>query len=247
MSYAARLFFSFRSPFSWLTVERLQRIVPNALELIEFIPYWEPDARTARNLAERGAEIHYAQMSKAKHLYILQDTKRLAGKLGLPIVWPVDVNPWWEVPHLCWLEARRLGRGREFYAALTAARWHRGEDICELQVIERLAVATGLDGATVAAAVHDAEVLGEGIDCLVKAYEDDIFGVPYLRYGPHRFWGFDRLDDFLAVFVPAVAGSQSVARLSTGEETTIDELTSLPTELRSGSDAYDNDTAGGCG
>src|ERR671922_138859 len=93
------LFFSFRSPFSWLLVERLRRHVADAHERIEFVPFWEPDPRMAAALAERDAGLHYVPMSKAKHLYILQDTKRLAGRLGLEMACPVD-----------WVEEKALWR-----------------------------------------------------------------------------------------------------------------------------------------
>jgi 2-hydroxychromene-2-carboxylate isomerase len=265
MKRKARLFFSFRSPFSWMLVERLQRAVVNPQGLIEFIPFWEPDAATHRALREKGADFHYTQMSKAKHLYILQDTKRLAQQFGLRMVWPVDVNPWWEVPHLSWLRARQLGMGAPFYAALIAARWGRGENICDLQVIRTLAASVGIDGDVAAGATDDPEIRAEGVDCLVEAYQDDIFGVPYLRFNSHRFWGVDRLDGFLSLFLPAVErdGKMSYnpqparepkqhaaeASVSQGclETETSDPLYGVPSEVQSRVGGYDTDTAGGCG
>jgi 2-hydroxychromene-2-carboxylate isomerase len=229
-----RLYFSFRSPFSWLLVHQLRRRVPDAHERIEFVPYWEPEPRMEAALRERRAVIHYAPMSRAKHLYILQDTKRLAAGLGLRIAWPVDVDPRWEVSHLGWLLARRRGRGTEFYEAVTAARWERGEDISDPAVIRALAGSTGLDGDAVANAAEAPGIRAEGLDRLVEAYEDDIFGVPYLRIGWHRFWGVDRLDDFLDVYLAGAARAG-------------DPLEGVPGRLRSPEAAYDLDTAGGCG
>ena len=144
-----RVYFSFRSPFSWMAIERLQQVVPDAYEVLEFIPYWEPDSTTERALQQQGAVIQYAPMSKAKHLYILQDTKRLAESLGLHMAWPVDVNPVWEVPHLGWLAAQRLGYGKAFYCAVVTARWTRGENICDVDVICRLAESIGASGEAI--------------------------------------------------------------------------------------------------
>src|SRR5437588_10711604 len=104
-----RLFFSFRSPYSWMAVERLRRALPDLFTRVELYPYWEPDPDTDRALREQGAELGYQQMVKAKHLYVLADTKRLATGLGLRMSWPVDIDPGWEVPHLAWLAARRAG------------------------------------------------------------------------------------------------------------------------------------------
>jgi 2-hydroxychromene-2-carboxylate isomerase len=230
-----RLFFSFRSPFSWMAVERLRRLAPDAHHRIEFIPYWEPDTRTAEALEKRGARIRYVPMSKAKHLYILHDTKRLAATLGLKMAWPVDVEPRWELSHLAWLKARSLGAGEAFYNAVVVARWGRGEDISDPEVIHSAAAAAGLDGDALVDAAEDPDIREEGVESLVEAYEDDIFGVPYMRYGPHRFWGFDRMGAFLAL----LQGGNEGSGLALVED--------VPAELQAGVGAYDTDTAGGCG
>jgi 2-hydroxychromene-2-carboxylate isomerase len=174
-------------------------------------------------------------MSKAKHLYILQDTKRIAGRLGLPLAWPVDVDPWWEVSHLGWLRARRMGRAAEYYEAIVAARWERGEDISDPEVVRAASDAAGLDADAIVAAADDPEIRAEGVACLVQAYEDDIFGVPYLRLGWRRFWGYDRLGDFLAEY-------RSARRPAAGEP-----LAGVPEAVRAGRHPYDTDTVGGCG
>jgi 2-hydroxychromene-2-carboxylate isomerase len=236
MRRSPRLFFSFRSPFSRFLVERLLQVVPNAHERIEFVPYWEPDADTERAMADLGAAFHYTEMSKAKHLYILQDTKRIAERLGLPLAWPIDVDPWWEVSHLGWLQARRLGREADFYAAVVRARWERGENISDPGVVHALSTAIGLDADAIVAAAHDPEIRAEGVACLVEAYEDDIFGVPYLRLGWRRFWGYDRLDDFLRWYPAAAEESGDL----------FDPLVAIPAAVCS-APPYDADTAGGCG
>lgn len=237
MSRAPRLHFSFRSPFSWMTVERLLRSVPDAHDRIRFVPFWDPDPETGAALTDRSAELPYTPMSKAKHLYILQDTKRLATRLGLAMRWPVDVDCWWERPHLAWLLADELGRGAQFYQAIVAARWLRGEDVCRPEVIHTAAVEAGLDGAELERAVHDPRIRARGVECLVAAYEDDIFGVPYLRTGPHRFWGYDRLDAFLEAF-PSTSPPASPAPA---------DLRDVPLRVRTAVGSYDRDTAGGCG
>jgi 2-hydroxychromene-2-carboxylate isomerase len=226
-----RLYFSFRSPYSWMTVRRLRAEVPDAWTALDWFPYWDPDAGTAAALAERGAELPYSPMSRAKHLYILVDTKRLAQREGLDMSWPVDVDPWWELPHLAWLRARRLGRAEQFYDAVVAARWERGENICDPAVLRAVAVEAELDAESAVGAAGDPAVRAEGVDCLYAAYDDDVFGVPYLRWRRHRFWGFDRLDTFLATWrasAPPDAGPG---------------LVPAPEPAR----AYDTDTAGGCG
>ena len=220
-----RVHFSFRSPFSWMAISLLQQRFPSVYEQLELIPFWDPDERSLAGLHEAGAEFHYTQMSKAKHLYILHDTRRQAARLGLRMVWPIDDEPWWELPHLGYLLARQLGRGHEFYNAVTAARWERGEDVCEPAVISKVAEVAGLDPALIVGAPDSAEIRAAGVECLVRAYHDDIFGIPYFRVGRHRFWGLDRVGDFLTEL--------------TGDTD--------PLPLEELKVQADTDTAGGCG
>jgi 2-hydroxychromene-2-carboxylate isomerase len=233
------LYFSFRSPFSWLLVERLRRRAPDVWAALEPIPYWEPDERMASALARRGASIRYAQMSKAKHLYILQDTKRLSTRLGLEMRWPVDIAPWWEPSHLGWLAARRDGFQERYYDAIVTARWRHGADIASSQGVAAAATAAGLDGDALVAAAGSEEIREEGVACLQRAYEEDIFGVPYLKLGWQRFWGYDRLDAFLEAF----DGARGRLPAATG----VDEPPLVPAALVGSPHPYDTDTAGGCG
>jgi 2-hydroxychromene-2-carboxylate isomerase len=231
-----RLYFSFRSPYTWLAVERLRRSLPDIHRWLEFIPYWDPDGQTEQALRARGSGFHYVQMSKAKHRYMLYDTRRLTQRLGLSVAWPVDVSPWWEVPHLAWLKARELGLAEPFFDAVMAARWGSGQDVCNLDVVRALGTSIGADGDVLAAAAQDPRMRAAGVACLADAYDDDIFGVPYFRIGRHRFWGYDRVDDFLEVFQATVAGASWADDEGAG---------------KAGSgwppSPYDVDTTGGCG
>jgi 2-hydroxychromene-2-carboxylate isomerase len=206
MSRRPRLYFSLRSPYSWLTLRRLREVVPDMFDALDCYPYWDPDSGSRSALDHRGGEFHYVQMSRAKHLYMLLDTKRLAGQLGLAMAWPVDVDPWWELPHLAWLLARRQGRAREFYDAVVEARWGRGDNICEPEAIRAAARLAGVDPAAAVNAPSDPSIRAEAVDCLYQAYLDDVFGIPYLKWGRHRFWGYDRLDAFLSVWKPTLEG-----------------------------------------
>jgi 2-hydroxychromene-2-carboxylate isomerase len=225
-----RLYFSFRSPYSWMAVERLRRALPDLFDRVELFPYWDPDPQTAQALRDRDAELPYQQMSRAKHRYVLVDTKRLANRLGLAMAWPVDVDPWWELPHLGWLAARRAGHAQRCYDALVAARWTEGADICTPEVFRKATTDAGLDGDALLDAAYRPDIRAEGVDGLVSAYADDVFGVPYLLFGRQRYWGFDRVEMFLAdlhAAQPPAADDRVPAAVPVG--------------------AYDSDTAGGCG
>jgi 2-hydroxychromene-2-carboxylate isomerase len=251
-----RLYFSFRSPYSWLAVNRLREAVPDVFEAFDLYPYWDPDEQTSRGLADRGGEFHYVQMSRAKHLYMLLDTKRVAERQGRVMAWPIDVDPWWELPHLAWLYARREGRMIEFYDAVTEARWGRGEDVCTADVVHAAAKQAGLDPDGAVRAPDDLSLRTEAVDCLYQAYLDDIFGIPYLKWGRHRYWGLDRVDAFLQAWQPSKPlrsqpGPQpqepDPLEADMPESNLPQPWLGIPAVVLDGAQVYDRDTAGGCG
>ncbi|MBO2445912.1 DsbA family protein [Actinomadura barringtoniae] len=235
-----RLYFSFRSPYSWLAVRQLEDRHPEISRQLEYIPYWDPDQVTLAGVSSRGAKFHYQQMSKAKHLYLLQDIRRLTAERGYRMRWPIDRDPWWDLPHLAYLAARREGREAELFKALNTARWERGEDICTRDTVRRCAEQAGLDGAVMTGAPEDPDIRAEGIDCLCRAYDDGVFGIPYLRYGRDKFWGLDRLETFVDVFAgaPWVPDQNAATAPLSPEHLNGHALIS---------DAYDTDAPGGCG
>nr|WP_198943553.1 DsbA family protein [Actinokineospora bangkokensis] len=198
MSSEPRFYFSLRSPYSWLALHDLVTRFPDIALTARWRPFWEPDARSAAALRDRGGDFPYAPMSRAKHLYVLQDVKRLAAERGLVPAWPVDRDPVWEVPHLAYLVAERAGASREFVAAVTAARWERGLDICDPAVVGAAAAEVGVDPTAAAGAGEDPDLRAEGVERLLDVCSDGVFGVPYFRRGRARFWGVDRLPAFAA-------------------------------------------------
>jgi 2-hydroxychromene-2-carboxylate isomerase len=202
-------YFSFRSPYSWMASRLLEDRLPEAPELMEYVPFFVPDRITLDMMAERGVEVHYTDMSKAKHLYILQDAKRLCARFGFTMAWPIDVDPWWVLPHHAWMAAQRIGKGRELFWALSQARWERGEDICLPDVVRKAGESVGIDGDLLVSAPDDPDLRRQGVDALERAYMDDVFGIPFFKIGVHKFWGIDRLDDYLALVEQKLAKGES--------------------------------------
>lgn len=191
-----RFYFSLRSPYSWLALHDLGTVYPDVAAAVQWRPFWEPDPVLAAELAGHGAEFPYSAMSRAKHLYILQDVKRLATARGLRPAWPIDREPVWEVPHLAYLLADQCGRGREFVVSATKARWEAGRDICDPAVVAELAAGVGVDPALAQGAASEPELRAEGLARLLDVCTDGVFGVPYFVSGRARFWGIDRLAAF---------------------------------------------------
>ena len=199
-------YFSLRSPYSWLALHDLRRMRPDLLATVRLVPFWEPDAGFQEQLGADGDAFLYRPMSREKHLYILGDVRRLAARRGLRPTWPVDRSPRWEVPHLAWIVADRHGKGLAFLERATLARWQEGADICDPVVIARLAGALDLDADALSSAHTNAAIREIGLAHLRCCIRDDVFGVPFFTVGREKFWGIDRLEDFLGA-VESVAGS----------------------------------------
>ncbi|KAB1910133.1 DsbA family protein [Micromonospora tulbaghiae] len=238
MTDRPRVYFSFQSPFSWMALRQLEERVPDFADRFEYVPFWDPDTRMRAALADRGADFHYTVMSKAKHLYILHDTKRLAAGLGYRLVWPVDVAPWWEPSALGWLRARELGCERRFYRVVTEARWHRGDNISDPQTLRAACDAAGLPGAELMAAADDDRIRELGLDALVRAHRDEVFGIPLFIVGRHRFWGVDRVAE-----VESAVRARSAAQPGGAA----DPSDRLPVAALATIGSFDHDEPGGCG
>ncbi|MGT2533053.1 DsbA family protein [Streptomyces nojiriensis] len=193
-----RFYFSLRSPYSWLAYREITTFHPDLVEQLEWVPFFEPDELSARLLTEQGGRFPYSAMSREKNRYVLQDIGRITKARGLSVTWPVDREPVWEVPHLAYLVAARHGRGHDFIDAVYRARFGRGRDICDPATIEDVAFEIGLEPRELARASDVPEVRAEGIRILLDVCRDGVFGVPFFVHGFSRFWGIDRLDDFVA-------------------------------------------------
>lgn len=191
-----RFYFSLRSPYSWLAYRELLERYGDVAARVEWVPFWEPDERSTRMLTELRCRFPYSAMSRAKHLYVLQDVGRLAHARRIPLVWPVDREPVWEIPHLGYLVARAVGRGPDYIAATYRARWEHGRDICDRSTIGEIAATIGLDRDEVEAASDSPVLRTEGAEILRQICQDGVFGVPFFVHGFSRYWGLDRLDDF---------------------------------------------------
>lgn len=200
MSYrdrTAKFYFGLRSPYSWLAYLDLLGRYPAVAHGLEWIPFWEPDELTLRLLTEAGGRFTYVPMSRPKHLYVLQDMRRLTAARGLSFRWPVDRSPRWEVPHAAYLVAAEHGRGREFLDLAHHARWRDGADICDPDVVGGFAGQLGLAPAALAGAADDPAVRAAGVRALLSAYRDGVFGVPFFIRGSDRYWGVERLAEFV--------------------------------------------------
>ncbi|MFC0602037.1 2-hydroxychromene-2-carboxylate isomerase [Streptomyces palmae] len=197
-SKVPRFYFNFRSPYSWLAYRDLMDRYPDVADVVEWHPWWEPDERNERLMNEAGGTFSYVHMSREKHLYILQDVRRLTRDRGLPVSWPVDEDPVWEICHLPYFLARDAGLGREYIERVYRARWLEGRNICERETVAAIAADLGLPVDKMTAAADDEGLRRtEGLDALLALSRDGAFGVPFFTHGYDKFWGVDRLPAFV--------------------------------------------------
>ncbi|WP_216207111.1 2-hydroxychromene-2-carboxylate isomerase [Amycolatopsis aidingensis] len=228
-----RMYFSLRSPYSWLALHDLHTRHADLLDVLEWRPAWDPDPESEALLIRAGGRYLYTPMSREKHLYALRDVRRLASARGLRVVWPVDRSPRWEVSHLAYLVAEGAGRGEGFATAVCRARWEEGRDISDPAVVAEIGETLGLDGARLAGAAEDPALVEAGTDSLMAMYRDGVFGVPFFVHGGEQFWGIDRLEMFVEhVRSLGVAGVQRNA-----------DAVGAEVAMAAGDDGH----AGGCG
>ncbi|QFU90536.1 2-hydroxychromene-2-carboxylate isomerase [Amycolatopsis sp. YIM 10] len=197
MNRRPRFYFSLRSPYSWLAHRDLLATRPAVLDQLEWIPFWEPDDWSTRLLTEAGAEFPYTVMSRPKQLYVLRDVARLAASRGLRVRWPIDREPRWEVPHLAYLVAARDGLGPAFVATAYRVRWEENGDICDPEVVAAIAGEIGAAADECAAAAESPRWRRAGLEALLAAVDEGVFGVPFFARGYDKYWGVDRLPLFL--------------------------------------------------
>jgi 2-hydroxychromene-2-carboxylate isomerase len=204
-----RFYFSFRSPYSWLAYRDLTARHPQLCDRLSWVPFWEPDEQLRTALAEAGEQFPYVDMSRAKSRYILQDVRRLARARGIVLAWPVDRQPHWEVAHLAYLLAAQQGHGPAFVERVYAARWEQGRDISDPATIADIAAGLGQDPEPYASVAADPRLRVEALDILLDVVADGVFGVPFFVHGQDRYWGVERLEEFVAALRAGPDASQT--------------------------------------
>jgi 2-hydroxychromene-2-carboxylate isomerase len=205
MTLSIDLFWSFRSPYSYLATPRL----------VEMARDYDLDIRVrpVYPLAVRSGEF-FQQVNPLWIPYLLRDTWRLAEMLNIPYRWPrpdpVVVDPATraavpEQPYIHRLTrlgcaAAEEGHGLAFLDEISHViwsgevdNWHEGSHL------EDAAQRAGVDLATLDARIaHEPERYESIIQANQKAHlEAGHWGVPTMAFDGEAFFGQDRLDVLL--------------------------------------------------
>ncbi|MEP1421927.1 MAG: DsbA family protein [Erythrobacter sp.] len=202
MTLKADLYFSFRSPYSYLAVGRY-RDMAREYDL-------DINLRTVMPIAVRDPDLLFTGNPAAPR-YIVLDCFRAAQFLGIPLSWPrpdpivqdlatreiAKEQPY--IFRICRLGqvATRRGKGLEFAAEVaqiiwdgSTENWHEGDHLAQA------ATRAGLNLAELETeAASDAEALDSEIAGNTKALDDaGHWGVPTLVVDGEPFFGQDRVD-----------------------------------------------------
>ncbi len=176
-----RVYFSFRSPFSWFAFHRITSSGVfdwNDLDAIPIFPYGGAQPTAGR----------------AKSSYIREDVERFATAYGLELNWPQGEDPDWFPSHAVYLWARQQGRAVDYAREAYRTRFSKGRDLGDVAVIQAAAESAGLDGDEAARVAEDADWKERVLAGFAHTRQDGAFGVPMFIYRGERFWGNDRLD-----------------------------------------------------
>jgi 2-hydroxychromene-2-carboxylate isomerase len=187
---AINLFFSFRSPYSYLALERLARAqgsLPIELTLRPVMP-----------MVMRGLPV-----PSSKRAYVVKDAAREARRYDIPFGHICDpVGDGVERCLALFVLADAHGKGVAFARAAMRAIWSEARDLTEDAVLMALAAEVGIDEAEALASLRDESFREVTERNRERLYELGHWGVPVLEAGTLAVWG----QDHLALVLDAYAG-----------------------------------------
>lgn len=175
------LFLSFRSPYTWLALERADRLA-------------KAHGRTLNLRFVLPMVMRSLPVPREKRRYITMDAAREARRLGIafgkiadPVGRPVErgysLLPW----------ARDQGRGIDYCIAFMRAVWSQGVDAGSDAGMRKVVTAAGLDWSSARTVIDNADWRAEAEANRAEMTALGLWGVPSLRVGDTAVWGQDRL------------------------------------------------------
>jgi 2-hydroxychromene-2-carboxylate isomerase len=185
-------YYDLGSPYSYLTAERLQRVLP-------VVPVWQPillggiwqqtGGRSWGLTEERGGVAEEREAG-------MREVERRAGEYGLmPVRWPEG----WPNNTLKAMRAavfaQSIGRTVAFSLAAFRQAFAAGRDLSDTDNILIAAAACELHPNAVLKALDTQSVKDQLRQATQEAYERGVRGVPTIAVGDQLFWGDDQLEE----------------------------------------------------
>ena len=196
MRESVEYFFSFRSPYSYLSGPRAFALAQRyRIDLV-----W----RGIRPMAMRGQPL-----PRSKQFYILRDTAREADRLGMPfgkIYDPLGEGVW-----RCLTiaeHAKTQGKLTEFVLAASRASWAEGIDVSRDPALQAICQRVGLQWRDCLAAIDNTEFRQRVEDNTARLATLGQWGVPTFIFRGDAYWGQDRITDLEAALSAAGLANQ---------------------------------------
>lgn len=180
---ACDLWFSFRSPYSYLALEQIEAVIaPYALPLV---------LRPVPPLAARGAV-----MPTVKRMYIVHDAKREADRLHIPfgeLCEPSTRGVAHCIALAHWAAQRGAGDVLAFAKSAMRGIWAEARDVGEYVDLRFVVERAGLPWDEARAALADPEAPKWAAANTTDLAVFGLWGVPSVKVGDFITWGQDRL------------------------------------------------------
>ncbi len=178
-----RMYFSFRSPYAWLSLERVRKLPEDIRELFSLHAVSPPEDIDKR--------LNY---NSSKLSYLFEDIRRVAEAYGFQVVMPDSFDTDWERPHAAFIHAQKCGSGLDFGCQLYQQRFLHGKDIATDDVLTDVALEVGLDADELLQQADSRQNRKQLLVEMARASRDGTFGVPFFVYQHSHYWGNDRLE-----------------------------------------------------
>lgn len=194
MASAIDFYFDFSSPYGYFASTRIDALAAKYKREVK----WHAILLGAVFQKTGGAPL---TMIPLKGDYSLLDFERSSRFHGIPYkhpkTFPISTqNP---ARAMLWLQTTAGDvKAAAFAKAIYKAYFVDGIDISDAANVAQIAAELGIDGATLSAAIGNAEIKEQLKAKVANALERGVFGSPYLVVDGEPFWGFDRFDQIEA-------------------------------------------------
>ena len=183
MTDQIQFYFSFRSPYSWLAMYRINLLREKLSVECQLTPVCPPRDKENFMLSDQ---------NNVK--YIVKDVNRIATAYGLDMKWPKPFDTDWLAVHSAYIYAMEQGEQFSFCLAVYQARFIEGKDVGDEMVMRKISLACGLDADTLIEAQTKRQYKRTLLQGMASAGEKGVFGVPFFVYKDSTYWGNDRLE-----------------------------------------------------
>ncbi len=192
MSEPIKFYFDFVSAYSYVAMNRIERIAARWGREVEWNCVVLPEI-----LAHHGATSPRDQPAKFAHN--MKDFPRTCEINGLPVNFPPEVPPYGAHLHrlVFWrLNRKDRGLAKKFALAVDHRYFGTGKEVRTARQLAAACKARGVDVSLkeIKAAESDKRAEKDLAAAFDRAVVDGMFGAPFMVFGGETFWGADRLD-----------------------------------------------------